>query len=94
MLKRSSWAASKQARLLAWAIGAEMMVATLLLGGGIARQHCELQALTRAASAQSGQAAEAAYADAAACYGERLPTLEERSYRAWQEVELSEQTWI
>ena len=85
---------AREARLVAWAFSAEIAAAALLLGGGIARQHCEISALLRAASAPTYEAAEAAYAQAAACYGERLPTLEERSRRAWEELEIKPANWI
>jgi hypothetical protein len=90
---RSRWLRSMESRFVAWAISAEV-AAALLLGGGIARQHCEISALLRAASAPTYEAAEAAYAQAAACYGERLPTLEERSRRAWEELEIKPANWI
>jgi hypothetical protein len=78
------WWRSRQARLIAWAISAELIAVGLLLGAGIARQHCELSAFLRAESAPTYREAEAAYAQAAACHGESLPTLEERGDRAWQ----------
>ena len=91
---RLRWLRSKESRFVAWAISAELAAAALLLGGGIARQHCEVSAVLRAASAPTYETAEAAYAEAAACYGERLPTLEERSRRAWHQLELKDRTWL
>ena len=59
---RSRWLYSRDTRLVAWAVSAELAAAALLLGGGIARQHCEVSAVLRAASAPNYEAAEAAYA--------------------------------
>jgi hypothetical protein len=85
---------SREKGLIAFVVASELTISVLLLGGAIARQHCERTAFFRAESAADLDGREAAYAEAAACYGQTLPGPEERTRRALHQIELMEQTWL